>query len=131
MPSRRPNRYPLYRPELEHDACGVGLLADVGGQARRDVVTSGLTALVRLTHRGAPADLNTIDGCGLMTAIPWTVLDRQLPPSPRDLRTTRALGVFFVPAGAFEAAAPIVERELTRAERCASTGAACRSSRRR
>lgn len=115
MPSHRSNRHPLYRPDLEHDACGVGLLADVAGQARRDVVTTGLSALVRLTHRGAPAELDTIDGCGVMTAIPWRVIDRQIAPARRDSRLTRALGAFFMPTGAFDEAAPIVERELVRA----------------
>ena len=124
MPPDRPNRHPLYRPELEHDACGVGLVADVAGQARRDVVTAGLSALVRLTHRGAPAELDTIDGCGVMTAIPWRVLDRQLPPAFREGRLTRALGAFFMPAGAFEEAAPIVERELRPRRRVAPRVAA-------
>ena len=65
--------YPLYIPELEHDACGIGFLADVTGRPRRDVVTRGLTALARLAHRGAPPALATIDGCGVLTAIPWTL----------------------------------------------------------
>ena len=43
----------LYRREYEHDACGVGLVADMAGRASHDIVADGLTVLKRLMHRGA------------------------------------------------------------------------------
>src|SRR5205823_12652527 len=56
---------PLYEPTLEHDGCGVGFIADLKGRPRRDVVVHALAALRRLTHRGAPASLGAVDGCGV------------------------------------------------------------------
>jgi glutamate synthase (ferredoxin) len=58
------------------DACGVGFLADLSGQKRRDVVLPlALAALGRLGHRGAvDADGRTGDGAGLTTQIPHEVL---------------------------------------------------------
>jgi glutamate synthase domain-containing protein 2/glutamate synthase domain-containing protein 1/glutamate synthase domain-containing protein 3 len=104
--------YPLYRPELEHDACGVGFLADVAGRPRRDIVSRGLTALERLTHRGAPPALATIDGCGVMTAIPWTLLAREMSAREIDGFARRALGMFFVPHGESRRARALIERAL-------------------
>ena len=104
--------YPLYRPELEHDACGVGFLADVAGRPRRDVVSRGLTALERLSHRGAPPALATIDGCGVMTAIPWTLLAREMSAREIDGFARRAIGMFFVPPGESRRARALIERAL-------------------
>ena len=61
----------LYRPEYEHDACGVGLVASLDNTASRTVVESGLTILKRLTHRGATGnDPRTGDGAGILLRIP-------------------------------------------------------------
>ena len=43
----------LYDSQNEHDACGVGFVADLTGQRRHDTVTSALTVLRNLDHRGA------------------------------------------------------------------------------
>ena len=40
----------LYSPEQEHDACGVGLIAAIDGQPRREVVTRGIEALQALAQ---------------------------------------------------------------------------------
>src|SRR5919197_3666911 len=63
--------YPLYRPDLERDACGVGFLADVRGRRTHEIVQRGLRALSRLTHRGAPPETSSVDGAGVLTHIPW------------------------------------------------------------
>ena len=61
----------LYRSEYEHDACGVGLVADLGGKASHAIVEAGLTVLKRLMHRGATGnDHETGDGAGLLLQIP-------------------------------------------------------------
>ena len=41
-----------YQPEMEHDACGVGLVAALDGKRRRDVVEAGIDALKAVWHRG-------------------------------------------------------------------------------
>ena len=43
----------LYRSEYEHDACGVGMVANLSGEASHDIVVKGMTILKRLMHRGA------------------------------------------------------------------------------
>ncbi|MFT8321662.1 MAG: glutamate synthase large subunit [Bacillus sp. (in: firmicutes)] len=61
----------LYRPEFEHDACGIGLFAHIKGIATHDIVTKGLSMLCKLDHRGGQgSDPLTGDGAGLMVQIP-------------------------------------------------------------
>ena len=55
----------------DHDACGVGFIAQLGGPASHAVVERGLEALARLAHRGGvDADGRSGDGAGLLVAIP-------------------------------------------------------------
>ena len=61
----------LYRSEYEHDACGVGLVADLNGKPSHAIVEAGMTVLKRLMHRGATGnDPETGDGAGLLLQIP-------------------------------------------------------------
>ena len=101
-------------PPADHDACGVGFIAHVRGRAGRDIVSHGLSALRRMTHRGADASLGAVDGCGVLTAIPWAwvveAFGGRLPAS-----RTRGLGMLFVHPSDRLQAAEIVERELRHA----------------
>jgi|HubBroStandDraft_6_1064221.scaffolds.fasta_scaffold00090_32 glutamate synthase (ferredoxin) len=55
----------------DHDACGVGFIAQLGGPASHAVVERGLGALARLAHRGGvDADGRSGDGAGLLVTIP-------------------------------------------------------------
>ena len=73
-PSTNPlgrDRFGLYDPRFERDACGVGFVAHVDGRPRRDVVTMALHGLAGVEHRSAvAADAKTGDGAGLLTQIP-------------------------------------------------------------
>ncbi|MDO5668406.1 MAG: glutamate synthase large subunit [Corynebacterium sp.] len=61
----------LYNPAHEHDACGVGFVADLHGRASRSIVDQGLTILANIDHRGAAgADPDTGDGTGMLLQIP-------------------------------------------------------------
>ena len=61
----------LYRPEFEHDACGVGVVANIKGIASHDIVEKAVEVLAYLGHRGAPgADPETGDGAGILIQIP-------------------------------------------------------------
>ena len=61
----------LYDPAQERDACGVAFVADLHGRRSHDVVAKGLSALIRLDHRGARgAEHNTGDGAGIMIQVP-------------------------------------------------------------
>src|SRR5580698_10121810 len=65
----------LYDPAYEHDACGVGMVADLHGRPDHDIVDRGLTVLERLAHRGASgAAVNTGDGAGILVQIPHRFL---------------------------------------------------------
>ena len=61
----------LYRPEFEKGSCGFGLIAHMDDQPSHWLVRTAITALERLTHRGAvAADGKTGDGCGLLLKKP-------------------------------------------------------------
>ena len=61
----------LYRSEFEHDNCGVGMVANLSGEASHEIVVNGVTILKRLLHRGATGnDPETGDGAGLLLKIP-------------------------------------------------------------
>ena len=75
----------LYRGEYEHDACGVGLLANLSGEASHDIVVKGMTVLKRLMHRGATGnDPETGDGAGLLLRIPQKFFRKVLGASLPD-----------------------------------------------
>jgi len=61
----------LYDPSFEHDACGVGMVADLSGQATNATVRDALTILENLEHRGATgSDVDSGDGAGILTQMP-------------------------------------------------------------
>ncbi|HWD53894.1 MAG TPA: glutamate synthase large subunit [Acidimicrobiales bacterium] len=65
----------LYDPGYEHDACGVGMVADLHGRPDHDIVDKGLTVLERLAHRGASgAEVETGDGAGILVQVPHRFL---------------------------------------------------------
>ena len=55
-----------YSSDMEHDACGVGLIASTNGKKSRNVVEYGIEALKAIWHRGAvDADGKSGDGAGI------------------------------------------------------------------
>ncbi|MFN8592404.1 MAG: glutamate synthase large subunit [Thermomicrobiales bacterium] len=65
---------PLWRPDYEHDACGVGLVVDIAGRPSREIVERALAGLINLTHRGGVgADSRTGDGAGVLTQVPFAI----------------------------------------------------------
>jgi len=61
----------LYSPSFEKENCGFGLIAHMDGASSHWLVDTAITALARLTHRGAiSADGKTGDGCGLLLQKP-------------------------------------------------------------
>ena len=66
-----PPRQGLYNPANEHDACGVGFIANVKGKKSHAIIDHGLRILVNLTHRGAVgADPLAGDGAGILMQVP-------------------------------------------------------------
>jgi glutamate synthase (ferredoxin) len=73
-------RAPLYDPSFEHDACGIGFVADAGGRRLGDVLPLALRGLGALGHRGAfGADGASSDGAGISLPIDPSLLDVLAP----------------------------------------------------
>ncbi|HSX57598.1 MAG TPA: glutamate synthase central domain-containing protein, partial [Sphingomonas sp.] len=110
----------MYRPEFEGDACGVGMVAAIDGQASRRVVQSAIDALKAVWHRGAvDADGKTGDGAGIHVDLPLRFFDDAvLASGHRVLPNRLAVGMIFMPRvdlGAQEACRTIVESVIIEA----------------
>ena len=84
----------------EHDACGVGFVADMKNRKSHAILEKGLQILVNLDHRGATgADATLGDGCGVLTQIPHGFFAQECAklgmtlPEPGHY----AIGQFFMP----------------------------------
>ncbi|MGF1613602.1 MAG: glutamate synthase large subunit [Gammaproteobacteria bacterium] len=90
----------LYHPANEHDACGIGFVADIKNRKSHQIVEEGLQILINLTHRGAVgADPLAGDGAGILLQIPDRLvrtdcegLGIQLPEAGKY-----AVGMVFLP----------------------------------
>ena len=71
----------LYDPTREHDACGVGFVADLKARPSHKIVEHGLQILENLTHRGATgADPLAGDGAGILVQIPHAFVKELCAP---------------------------------------------------
>ncbi|MEX2369507.1 MAG: glutamate synthase large subunit [Bacteroidales bacterium] len=71
MRKERPKQQGLYRPDLEHDNCGIGFVVQLKGVKSHSIIQQGLETLVNMTHRGAEgADSKTGDGAGILMQVP-------------------------------------------------------------
>jgi len=65
------NSQGLYDPSFEHDACGIGFVANIKGSKSHQHITDALTVLENMEHRGAcGCESNTGDGAGIMIQVP-------------------------------------------------------------
>ena len=103
----------LYRPEFEKDSCGFGLIAHMDDQASHKLIETAITALHRMTHRGAvAADGKTGDGCGLLMKKPDAFLRREAKKLGFELGDNYAAGnLFFSQDAAKRTRAQTVLRE--------------------
>ena len=107
-----------YDPRDERDACGVGLVAALDAEPRREIVEMGIRALKNVWHRGAvDADGKTGDGAGIRIDVPQGFFREQASLTghePTD-ETEVCVGQIFLPRTdltAQEAARTIVEAEI-------------------
>ncbi|WP_170003663.1 glutamate synthase large subunit [Pseudopontixanthobacter vadosimaris] len=76
----------LYDPRNEHDACGVGLIANIKGVQSHAIVTSALEILANLDHRGAVgSDPLLGDGAGILLQIPDPLFRKWADENGHDL----------------------------------------------
>ena len=90
----------LYYPSFDHDACGVGMVANIHGKASNKIIEQGLTILDNLAHRGAcGADPDTGDGGGILLSIPHEFFAKQLMASNVNIPDIGeyAVGMVFIP----------------------------------
>jgi glutamate synthase (NADPH/NADH) large chain len=108
-------RHGMYDPADEHAACGVGFVAAIDGEPRREVVAAAIDALRAVWHRGAvDADGKTGDGAGIYLEIPQNFLREQFH-SDKDVSGRLAVGMVFLPRTDFagqERCRTIVETEI-------------------
>lgn len=65
----------LYCPELEHDSCGIGCIANIDGRKDHLVIQDALDMLENMEHRGGTgADPQTGDGAGILIQTPHAFL---------------------------------------------------------
>ena len=95
-----PVKQGLYDPRHEHDACGVGFVANIKGAKTHDIVRQGLQILLNIDHRGAVgADPMVGDGAGCLIQIPdallrdWAKGQKLTLPAPGDY----AVAMCFMP----------------------------------
>lgn len=105
----------LYCADQEHDACGVGFVANLKGKASHKTIEDALLILQNLDHRGAVgADPLCGDGAGIMIQIPDAFYRAKMAelgvelPAPGDY----GVGMIFLPQEAASRAA--CEQELER-----------------
>ena len=64
-----PPKQGLYDPWFEHDACGLGVVANIKGRKSNKILRQALVVLRNMDHRGGQgADMNSGDGAGIFAA---------------------------------------------------------------
>ena len=109
----------IYSKEMEHDACGVGVIASTEGKKSRAVVEYGIEALKAVWHRGAvDADGKTGDGAGIHVEIPKDFFIEKIEVTGHDYNNSEiCVGMIFLPRNDYssqESCKTIVESELTK-----------------
>ena len=73
-----PPKQGLYDPWFEHDACGLGVVANIKGRKSNKILRQALVVLRNMDHRGGQgADMNSGDGAGILLQLPHTFLVKE------------------------------------------------------
>lgn len=91
----------LYNPAYEHDACGIGFIANLNGKTSHNTIKQGISMLSRLEHRGGQSsDPNTGDGAGLLSQLPHEFFQRICPTFDLKGQGEYGVGMIFLPQDA-------------------------------
>src|ERR1700758_2166418 len=94
----------------DHDACGTGFIARLGGAPSYEIIQLALTALERLTHRGGvDADGASGDGAGLLAGLPTEFFKAKAVEQGIELPDQFGLGFAFFPSESVVAAKVAIE----------------------
>jgi len=108
----------MYSPAAEHDACGVGFLAQIKGKASHSLIEQALLILQNLDHRGAVgADPLCGDGAGILIQIPDALYREELARADITLPPSGEYGVGMVFLPQEHASRLACEQELERTVR--------------
>ena len=92
-----PAKTGLYDPANEHDACGIGMIANIHNDKSHRIIADGLRILENLEHRGAVgADPKAGDGAGILIQIPHDFFAGEAKRLGFDLPAAGDYGVGFV-----------------------------------
>ena len=84
----------LYNPQLEHDACGIGFVANLKNQSSPKIIQDALLMLQNMVHRGGIGDEpNSGDGAGLLIQLPHKFLKYKMASQNIDLPAVGSYGV--------------------------------------
>ena len=101
----RPVQPPLYRPEFEHDNCGIGAVVNIKGIKTHGTVEQALTIVETLEHRaGKDAEGKTGDGVGILLQISHRFFSKVTKELGFDIGGEReyGIGMFFFPQDELE-----------------------------
>ena len=101
----RPVQPPLYRPEFEHDNCGIGAVVNIKGIKTHGTVERALTIVETLEHRaGKDAEGKTGDGVGILLQISHRFFSKVTKELGFDIGGEReyGIGMFFFPQDELE-----------------------------
>ncbi len=101
-----PENQGLYDSANEHDACGIGIVANINGEKSHKIVLNGVQVLERIEHRGAVGgDPGTGDGAGLLMQIPDEFFQRVVGDAGFQIPSADeyAVGMIFLPQNEVEA----------------------------
>ncbi|MGY1501613.1 glutamate synthase large subunit [Streptomyces sp. QTS52] len=102
----RPAAQGMYDPRNEHDACGVGFVATLTGEASHALVEQALTVLRNLEHRGATgSEPDSGDGAGILSQVPDAFF-REVAEFKLPEAGAYAVGIAFLPEGTATDAVP-------------------------
>ena len=90
----------LYRPEFEHDACGIGAVVDIHGRPSHRTVDDALKIVEKLEHRaGKDAEGETGDGVGILVQLSHRFFAKAAKEAGFALPGARdyGVGMFFFP----------------------------------
>ena len=84
----------LYRPEFEHDNCGIGAVVNIKGKKTHDTVANALKIVENLEHRaGKDAEGKTGDGVGILLQISHNFFKKVCKKEGFDIGGEREYGV--------------------------------------
>lgn len=107
----------LYHHSQAKDSCGFGLIAQLKGQQSQELITTAISALTRMTHRGVVnADGKTGDGCGITIQLCQSFFTPIAESFAINLDSLLAVGQIFLNPDEHKAQASrrILEKELQR-----------------